>query len=198
MNEFPGGQVPHGDFPGVVPVLEGDHVRLRAMTERDLPSLVEQSNDPLCVAWTGVAQPYGLDEARSFLTVHEQEWAGPRGRRYWAVELLPGDTPGLPFAGIINVRPSGREGDAWETGFSLHPAARGRGAMSAALRLAAGWAFDHGASSLRGGPPAATSPRGGSPTPSGSPTTAPCRARSTCGSRGRPMRGSPRSCPGSR
>lgn len=149
MNEQVATVVPRA-FPDVVPLLTKGAVRLRAMTERDLPSLVEQSNDPESIAWTVVPQPYGLDDARAALAFHAEQWTESGGRRYWAIERLPlEDAPGTPFAGVINVRPSGREGDAWETGFSLHPAARGRGLMSAALRLAAQWAFDQGAPSLR-------------------------------------------------
>lgn len=130
-------------------MLEKGSVRLRGMTEADLPFVVEQSNDPDTIRWTGVAEPYGLDDARGFLEMHAQRWAEPTGRRHWAIELVPHEgAPGLPFAGIVDVRPGIRSGEAWETGFVVHPAARGRGAMSGALRLAAQWAFSHGAPSL--------------------------------------------------
>lgn len=148
MNDSPPHGVPTGSFPGVVPVLTDDRVRLRAMSEEDLPAVVEQSNDPDTVEWTSVPQPYDLDSAREFLTAHASGWADSDGTVHWAIELLPHDgAPGAPFAGIIDLRP-GAKGGAWETGFVLHPAARGRGAMSGALRLAARWAFDHGAPSL--------------------------------------------------
>ncbi len=149
MNDVTPSAVPAGEFPGVVPVLEDGRVRLRAMTEADLPFVVEQSTDPVTVEWTTVPQPYDLDEARDFLALHATGWAEARGTKHWAIELLPrAGRPGAPFAGIIDLRPGRRPGEAWETGYSLHPGARGGGAMSAALRLAAGWAFDHGAPSL--------------------------------------------------
>lgn len=133
----------------MVPVLEDERVRLRAMTEEDLPFVVEQSTDPVSVEWTSVPQPYGLEAAAAFLELHETGWSQAGGRKHWAVELLPRrEAPGVPFAGIVDLRPGATPDDAWETGFALHPAARGRGAMSAALRLAATWAFDHGAPSL--------------------------------------------------
>ncbi|MDN5717477.1 MAG: GNAT family N-acetyltransferase, partial [Janibacter sp.] len=148
MNERALLPVPIGGFPEVVPDLTQGAVRLRAMTATDLPFVVEQSNDPATVRWTTVPQPYGLEQARAFLDLHRRGWSEPGGTKHWAIELLPHDgEPGLPFAGIIDLRP-GAKGGAWETGFVLHPGARGRGAMSGALRMSAGWAFDHGAPSL--------------------------------------------------
>lgn len=73
MNEHPADEVPHGHFPGIVPVLEDGRVRLRAMTAVD-----------------------------------------------------------LPFVGVVDLRRGEREGLPWDIGFALHPAARGRGVMSAA------------------------------------------------------------------
>ncbi|WP_338748267.1 GNAT family N-acetyltransferase [Janibacter alittae] len=148
MNDGPPHAVPTGTFPDVVPVLTDGRVRLRAMSEEDLPAVVEQSNDLETVEWTGLPQPYDLGNAREFLAVHASDWADPRGVARCAIELIPHDgAPASPFAGIIDLRP-GTKGDAWETRFVLHPAARERGAMSGALRLAARWAFDHGAASL--------------------------------------------------
>lgn len=46
------------------------------------------------------------------------------------------------------MRPGERATLPWEVGFALHPAARGHGVMSAALRIAAQWAFAHRAPSL--------------------------------------------------
>lgn len=148
MNDHALPAVPTGAFPDIVPELTTGSVRLRAMTETDLPFVVEQSNDPETVRWTTVPQPYDLGSAREFLGLHVSGWAVPEGTKHWVVELLPHDgAAGLPFAGIVDLRP-GATGGAWETGFVLLPAARGRGAMSGALRLAARWAFDHGAPSL--------------------------------------------------
>lgn len=148
MNERPSHVVPVGQFPDIVPELTKGAVRLRAMTDADLPSVVEQSTDPESMRWTTVPHPYDLDTARDFLALHSSGWAHAEGTKHWAIELLPHDEgEGLPFAGIVDLRPD-TKGGAWETGFVLHPAARGRGAMSAALRLAARWAFDHGAPSL--------------------------------------------------
>lgn len=149
MNDVTDAAVPTGEFPGVVPVLEDGRVRLRAMTAADLPAQVVQGRDPDTERWTTVPSPYDHDAAEEFLTAHAAGWAEREGMKHWAIELLPRDgVPGVPFAGIVDLRPGKPPGSAWETGYSLHPDARGRGAMSAALRLAAGWAFERGAPSL--------------------------------------------------
>lgn len=148
MNEVTTLPVPTGDFPAVVPVLESGSVRLRAMAEADLPAVVEQATDADTVEWTSIPRPYDLDSARGFLGLHAAGWAEETGTKHWAIEVLPHDgAGGLPFAGIIDLRPDAK-GGAWETGYVLHPEARGRGVMAAALRLAAEWAFAHGAPSI--------------------------------------------------
>lgn len=147
MNEHSADEVPHGDFPGIVPVLEDSTARLRAMTAADLPFVVEMCGDAESARWTTVPQPYGLADARSFLEEHAAGWASDRGRRYWAVEPVDGAS-GPPCAGVLDLRPGVRREYPWEVGFALHPAARGRGLMSAALRSGARWAFAHGAPSL--------------------------------------------------
>ena len=70
MNEHSADEVPHGDFPGIVPVLEDSTARLRAMTAADLPFVVEMCGDAESARWTTVPQPYGLADARSFLEEH--------------------------------------------------------------------------------------------------------------------------------
>lgn len=134
-------------YPDDVPRLTDGTVTLRAMTEADLPASVEQSVDPETVRWTTVPSPYGLDDAREYLDVVRRGWEED-GDAVFALELVnpaDGGDP-VPFAGLLDVR---RRGTAsWEVGFATHPAARGRGVMTAALRLAAAWAFEQGAPSL--------------------------------------------------
>lgn len=135
-------------LPRRAPTASDGRVVLREMTEGDLPALVEQSRDPASVRWTSAPDPYGLADAQDFLALHRRAWASGTGA-YWAIGVAGGeDGPALPFAGVIDLRIPTRAGLPWEVGYALHPAARGRGVMSAALRLAAAWAFDHGARSL--------------------------------------------------
>ena len=132
-------------YPDDVPRLTDGTVTLRAMTEADLPASVEQSVDRETVRWTTVPSPYGLEDARAYLGVIRAGWED-EGDRIFVIEVTGGPDP-VPFAGLIDVR-AAKGGAAWSVGFATHPAARGRGLMTAALRLAAAWAFEQGAPSV--------------------------------------------------
>lgn len=137
--------MPGHAFPDIVPVLGDGRVTLRALREDDLVAVVEQSNDPETVRWTTVPQPYGADDARDFLALHARAWSDERGDRLWAIEAetVPGAAP--RFSGLVDLRQGRTPAMAWSCGFALHPAARGCGVVSAALRLAARWSFEQGA-----------------------------------------------------
>lgn len=136
-------------YPADVPRLTDGTVVLRAMTEADLPAVVEQSTDPETVRWTTVPSPYDLGTARDFLGIVRSGWEDEGGDRTFVIELTSADgSAPAPFAGVIDVRPGARPGASWEVGFATHPAVRGRGAMTGALRLAAEWAFEQGAPSV--------------------------------------------------
>ncbi|HET7475577.1 MAG TPA: GNAT family N-acetyltransferase [Dermatophilaceae bacterium] len=126
-------------FPDVVPVLADDVVTLRAHREQDVDAIIEQANDPEMVRWTTVPTPYGPDQAREFLELIAAQWGEAGGSRLWAIEAGDGDR--RRFAGTVDLRPRGAA--MWDVGFALHPWARGRGMMSAALRLVCVHAFAH-------------------------------------------------------
>lgn len=136
-------------FPDCVPTLIDPEaeVTLRAHTEADIPAMVEQCRDPEFIRWTTVPTPdggYGDADAHAFLDRTQQGWdeGGPYG---WTIELTgdgsadPATAP-MPYAGSIDLRPE--DGGVAEVGFGLHPAARGRRAMTAALRLVRDYGFD--------------------------------------------------------
>jgi ribosomal-protein-alanine N-acetyltransferase len=127
-------------FPDVVPVLvDTDRgVRLRPHRSDDLPAIVEQATDPESVRFTTVPTPYGLEDARTFLA--DMVIAGWESGRTlgWAIEA--GRGPGPAFCGSIDLRLA--DDRTAEVGFALHPAARGRGVMSAALRLVRDYGLD--------------------------------------------------------
>jgi ribosomal-protein-alanine N-acetyltransferase len=127
--------------PDEVPVLV-DHavgVTLRPHVAADLPRVVEQCRDPDMVRWTTVPAPeggYDLADAARFLELVVAGWRSGE-HLAWAVEGH--DRPGV-FCGSIDL---GLHGDGLaEVGFGLHPDARGRHLMSAALRLVRDFAFD--------------------------------------------------------
>lgn len=127
-------------FPNDVPVLvDTDRgVRLRPHRGDDLPAIVEQARDSESVRFTTVPTPYGLDDARSFLAdLVIPGWESGRTLG-WAIEASRGRGPA--FCGSIDLRLADDRGA--EVGFGLHPAARGRGIMSAALRLVRDYGLD--------------------------------------------------------
>jgi RimJ/RimL family protein N-acetyltransferase len=126
----------------LTPILTDGVVTLRRHTPADADGIVEQATDEASLRWTTVPRGYTRQDAAAFVEHITRDWEDPAGKRYWAIEI-PGDSGSPRFAGTIDLRP----GEAWDhasIGFGLHPAARGRGAMSRAVRLVARHAFDHG------------------------------------------------------
>ena len=126
----------------LAPILTDGTLTLRPHTPADEGGIVEQSTDEQSQRWTTVPRHYTRADAIAFLEHIASQWKDPRGVRYWALEVTAAD--GRPrFGGTIDLRP----GEAWDhasIGFGLHPAARGRGAMSRAVRLVATHAFEDG------------------------------------------------------
>lgn len=119
------------------PVLSDGRVSLRPHTLDDVGAMVQMCSDPQTLAWTTVPRPYSAADARDYLTGFVASSWADRSDLTWAVSA-PDDEGVERFAGNLSVRP----GPPVDLGFSLHPGARGRGVMSAAVRLASAWAFD--------------------------------------------------------
>ena len=129
-------------FPDAVPILIDAEagITLRALGSGDLAAIVEQCRDPGMIRWTTVPTPadgYQLRDAEEFLTVIAAGWTSGQ-RLGWTIEGLRGSTRG--FCGSIDLRIQG-DGVA-EVGFGLHPEARGRSIMSAALNLVCDYGFE--------------------------------------------------------
>jgi len=122
--------------PDVVPMLTDDVVTLRAMTDDDLPAVVEQSQDPDTVRWTTVPTPYGPEDAAAYFDLVRQGWQDG-SRSTWVVEH-DGD-----FAGLVGHRPRGA--GRVEISFAAHSKHRGQGLMTRAVRLVCEQAFSTGA-----------------------------------------------------
>jgi RimJ/RimL family protein N-acetyltransferase len=130
-------------YPDAVPVLVDPTagVTLRPLEALDLPAVVEQCRDPESIRWTTVPVPeggYGPADAEAFLGVVADGWRSGE-LLTWAIE--ENSRPGR-YCGSIDLRIQG-DGIA-ETGFVLHPDARGRHLMSSALRLVRDYGFDVG------------------------------------------------------
>jgi [ribosomal protein S5]-alanine N-acetyltransferase len=119
-------------LPASAPTLTDGVVTLRAHTSADLDGLVAMGRDAETVRWTNIPQPYGTANARRWVeeTVPTGWRDGTAAR--WAVEEAG------RFAGNVDVHVDPLP----FVGFGLAPAARGRGLMTRAVRLAARWAFE--------------------------------------------------------
>ena len=125
--------------PEPAPALTDGVVTLRAHSLDDADAVVEQSTDPESLRWTTVPRPYSREHAVSFIEGNRRAWGTPDGTRSWAIEWTD-DLGRARFGGTIDLRP-GSTASAGELGFGLHPAARGRGIMSRAVRLVVAHAF---------------------------------------------------------
>jgi ribosomal-protein-alanine N-acetyltransferase len=129
-------------FPDGVPVLIDAEagVTLRAADRGDLPGIVEQCRDPEMIRWTSVPTPedgYQLRDAEEFLALSTAGWTSGE-RLGWTIEAQRGSQRG--FCGSIDLHLAG-DGLA-EVGFGLHPEARGRSIMTAAVQLVCDYAFE--------------------------------------------------------
>ncbi|WP_300404932.1 GNAT family N-acetyltransferase [Nocardioides sp.] len=123
-----------------IPTVDGESVRLRPLTEADVPRIVEACSDERTQHWLGqLPTPYGAADAREWMRLNTEGQA--RGTKItWAITGPPRDRDDT-LLGAINIFDIA-EVDC-EVGYWAHPDARGRGMMSAAMRLATAYAFDH-------------------------------------------------------
>lgn len=122
-------------WPLNVPVLSDGFVTLRAHTHADLDDVHAMGVDPVTQRWTSIPLDHTIEDSEKFvLGTIPRGWDDGTARG-WAIEVEG------RFAGNIDVRGAAPITDV---GFALHPWARGRGAMTAALRLAVDWCFTEG------------------------------------------------------
>jgi [ribosomal protein S5]-alanine N-acetyltransferase len=119
------------------PVLAGALVRLRPWRESDAARVVEACADPVSQHWlAGLPRRYGVEDALAYLRSREEEHAADRGV-HWCV-ADPSDDRCL---GSVSLLEMVRFPEVAEVGYWAHPAARGRGIMTEAVRLVARHAF---------------------------------------------------------
>lgn len=116
-----------------VPVLAGDLVVLRAHVAGDLDPVLERCLDEDTRRFTAIPHDYTREMAQEYLAGRldpsETEVS-------WAIEVAGA------YAGTIDLRLMPVDAGAGSLGFVTHPAFRGRGVMSEAVRLVVGHAFD--------------------------------------------------------
>lgn len=118
-----------------VPRIEGERVRLRMHRPEDLDRMHEGATDPRTVHWLGrMPHPYPREAAADFLA-HRSAGMAAGTDLHWMLA----DPATDELVGTISLMHL-HEGMA-EIGYWAHPAARGRGAMTEAVRLACRHAF---------------------------------------------------------
>jgi len=119
-----------------VPRIDGPTVSLRGLTRADAGRIVEACSDERTAYWLPeLPQPYSRDNAIAYLETRHERHATGAGLS-WAV-VDPASDVLVASVSLFDLNP-GREA---EMGFWTHPAARGRGVMTEACRLATRHAF---------------------------------------------------------
>lgn len=127
--------LPSADVVGDLP--EGGTLRLRAPVNADLDGLVVSSRDAGSVEFTHLPENYSREDATLFLRSMQYN---PEAM-LWIV-----DDPTAPghFGGTLEVRLIDRAGAVVELGYTTAPHLRGRGLMTAVVRLITEFLFDYG------------------------------------------------------
>ncbi|TPG14074.1 GNAT family N-acetyltransferase [Pedococcus bigeumensis] len=119
--------------PLTVPVLSDELVTLRPHEQDDLDAVYERCIDPVTQRFTTIPLEYTREMAQEYLAGLFEPSAG---RISWAIEV-----DGC-YAGSIDLRALPVDDGAGDLGYVTHPAFRGRGVMSGAVRLVAAHVFD--------------------------------------------------------
>lgn len=113
-------------------------IRLRLRSDADVPAIIDACRDPEVVRWTRVPEDYDEVKAR--------EWAEESARLLAegsGLHLVIADARTDRLIGSIGIHEIDREERRCELGYWLAPDARGRGAMTRAVRLLSAWAFEN-------------------------------------------------------
>ena len=123
------------EFP-VEGISDGE-IRLRLVTEADLPLITELVQDPEIPRWTRIPSPYTRREARDWFA--HQSAALEEGALLNVV-IVDGEDRLLGSCGIVGA--DWDEGRC-DLGYWLSRKERGRGVMTRAVRLLASWVFEN-------------------------------------------------------
>jgi [ribosomal protein S5]-alanine N-acetyltransferase len=100
--------------------------------------MMELLNDPLTVEFTENPAPLTLEQVEAAMATFGERWERREILRF-AVEAE--DDDGIPrFAGTASLHDA--TANVAEIGYSTHPAMRGRGVATAAVRLILDWGFE--------------------------------------------------------
>jgi RimJ/RimL family protein N-acetyltransferase len=128
--------------PAFVPLppagLADDTIVVRVPSLDDLPEFAEQEEDDRTVAVGVRGAPKSRAAMAELLARSELDWLVGRFAPFALVDRETGR-----FAGSLHLRRSGPP-EVGDIGFAVHPAFRGRGYATRALRLVCAWAFEYG------------------------------------------------------
>jgi RimJ/RimL family protein N-acetyltransferase len=116
------------------PPLTDGVLALRLFEDTDAEQITEACQDPALQRYIPVPRPYRLDNARDYIIRTRRQWdEGVKA----AFAITRVDDPATVL-GAINLATVGLGGNS---AYWVHPAARGAGVASSALRLVADWAL---------------------------------------------------------
>jgi RimJ/RimL family protein N-acetyltransferase len=107
----------------------GEKITLRPADDRDTEALVVACTDPESARWTALPPGYDRERARGFIHEYAPGWWQRRQGAVWVIA-----DPDDAYAAQIDLRVYQEDPEVADVGFLSHPAARGRGYMTAALR----------------------------------------------------------------
>lgn len=120
------------------PVLRGDQVVLRPLRDSDAPRVADACSDPRTRRWlSNLPSPYTEDDARTYVLGQEVNHSLAASVTWCVAD--PETDELLANVTVMDLR--GRDPLAGEIGYWGHPDARGRGVMTAAVRLVVDHAF---------------------------------------------------------
>ncbi len=132
---MPAPDAPYFDFPAAG--VDDGVVRLRFRRDEDVERIVEACRDPEIPRWTRVPEGYDTETAREFARRAREQATKAQGLALVVADA--GDDSLLGSCGVIAMV---AEEQRCEIGYWLAPWARGRGAMTRAVRLLCRWLQD--------------------------------------------------------
>jgi RimJ/RimL family protein N-acetyltransferase len=121
-----------------IPVLSDGVVTLRQVQLSDVDEIIVQCTDPESIQWTTVPVPYTQADGETFVTKIVPEGWRTRTDLTFAIEAEHPDGE-RKFSGSVSLRPVGF--GVARVAFGLHPAVRGHGVCTRAVRLLLNWGF---------------------------------------------------------
>jgi RimJ/RimL family protein N-acetyltransferase len=127
------------ELPFPDPALQDGLIRLRPWSAADVPAIVAACQDISIARWSPVIPfPYTERDATGWLAMQE-----PQRRAGESLDLAIVEAESEAVAGAIGLNAVSGLLRSAEVGYWLVAPMRGRGYMTAAVRLLARWAFEH-------------------------------------------------------